>query len=86
MPTIDRLNATRIVIYLNDHRPAHVHAIHGKCKAVLILHCPEGPPELWENSGFSRAEIRHILEICIARLTLYCGEWERHHGSDRRNF
>ena len=85
MPTIDRIDAARVVIYLNDHRPAHVHVVQGERSAVLILHCPDGPLELRENIGFSRTEMRHILEGSMSRLALFCGEWERHHGPDRQN-
>ena len=85
MPTIDHIDAARVVIYLNDHRPAHVHVIKGDSKAVFILHCPKGPPELRESTGFSRTEIRHILEESISRLALFCGEWERYHGPSRQN-
>ncbi len=45
----------RVVIYPNDHRPVHVHVIGGGREAVFDLHCPEGPPEIRENYGFSRA-------------------------------
>ena len=85
MPTIDRIDAARVVIYLNDHRPAHVHVVQGERSAVLILHCPDGPLELRENIGFSRTEMRHILEGSMSRLALFCGEWERHHGPSRQN-
>ncbi|WP_199271807.1 DUF4160 domain-containing protein [Pseudoduganella flava] len=40
----------RVVIYPNDHRPAHVHVIGPGCEAVFDLHCPEGPPELRETT------------------------------------
>jgi len=53
--------------------------------AAIILHCPDGPPELRENIGFSRTEMRHVLEESISRLALFCGEWERHHGPGRQN-
>lgn len=85
MPTIDRIDAARVVIYLNDHRPARVHVVQGDCRAVLILHCPDGPPELRENIGFSRTEMRRILEESLSRLALFCGEWQRHHGPGRQN-
>jgi hypothetical protein len=83
MPTIDRIDAARVVIYLNDHRPAHVHVVQGERSAVLILHCPNGPLELRENIGFSRTEMHHILEESLSRLALFCREWERHHGPGR---
>ncbi len=85
MPSIDRVGAVRITIYLNDHRPAHVHAVKGRCKAVLILNCPFGPPGILENVGFSRAEMRRILEQCLARITDYCKQWEQLHGSNRQH-
>lgn len=85
MPAIDCIGGARVVIYLNDHRPAHVHVLQGDCHAVLVLHCPDWPPEIRENIGFSRAKIRHILEEAPSRLTLLCREWERHHGPDRPN-
>jgi Domain of unknown function (DUF4160) len=45
MPSVDVIDGLRVVIYPNDHRPAHVHVIGSGCEAVFNLHCPEGPPE-----------------------------------------
>ena len=36
MPTVLRIGGLRVVIYPNDHRPAHVHVI-GDGEAVFIL-------------------------------------------------
>jgi len=44
MPTVDKIGSLRVVIYPNDHRPAHVHVIGKDCEAVFKLNCPEGPP------------------------------------------
>ena len=46
MPTVLRFDGLRVVIYPDDHRPAHVHVIGAGGEAVFILNCPEGPPEL----------------------------------------
>ncbi|WP_287760193.1 DUF4160 domain-containing protein, partial [Acidiphilium sp.] len=59
MPTILRIGGLRVVIYPNDHRPAHVHVI-GAGEAVFILHCPDGPPELRESYGFNRSDVARI--------------------------
>lgn len=48
MPTVLRLGALRVVIYPNDHRPAHVHVLGAGGEAVFVLNCPDGPPELRE--------------------------------------
>jgi hypothetical protein len=46
MLTVDAIDGLRVVIYFNDHRPAHVHVIGDGCEAVFRLNCPTGPPEL----------------------------------------
>ncbi|MBK8386154.1 MAG: DUF4160 domain-containing protein [Candidatus Accumulibacter sp.] len=52
MPTIHRFHGLRVVIYPNDHRPAHVHVMGNGLEAVYKLNAPDGPPELRENYGF----------------------------------
>jgi hypothetical protein len=60
MPTVLRFPGPRVVIYPNDHRTAHVHVIGGGCEAAFDLHCPDGPPELRENYGYSRQDLSRI--------------------------
>src|SRR5712691_5711008 len=79
MPTVDRIDGLRVVIYPNDHRPAHVHVI-GDCEAVFKLNCPEGPPELRENYGFAANRLSRIQAALTSRLTHLCAEWSRIHG------
>lgn len=79
MPTILRLGGVRVVIYPNDHRPAHVHLIGGGCEAVFKLHCPDGPPELRENFGFTRKELNQFSATLTAELHSLCNEWEHIH-------
>ena len=80
MPTVLRLDGLRVTIYLNDHRPAHVHVIGAGKEAVFDLHCPEGPPELRENYGFPRPELTRIVADLAVRLAELCDAWERIHG------
>lgn len=63
MPTVLRFGAYRVVIYPNDHRPAHVHVIGNSCEAVFELNCAEGSAGLRENYGFGRAELRRIAAV-----------------------
>lgn len=60
MPIVLRFDGLRVVIYPNDHRPAHVHVIGRGCEAVFDLHCPAGPVELRENYGLSRRELTKV--------------------------
>lgn len=43
MVTVLRGDGFRVVIYPNDHRPAHVHVIGAEHEAVFNLNCPAGP-------------------------------------------
>ena len=80
MPTVLRFAGLRVVIYFNDHRPAHVHVIGRGCEAVFDLHCPAGPPEVRENYGFSRRDIATIESNLTALVSLLCQAWEEIHG------
>ena len=80
MPTVLRFEGYRVVVYPNDHRPAHVHVIGRGCEAVFDLRCPAGPVELRENYGFSRREIGHISDVLNGHLENLCREWEQIHG------
>jgi Domain of unknown function (DUF4160) len=79
LPTVLRFGAVRVVIYPNDHRPAHVHVIARGCEAVFNLNCPAGSVELRENYGFSRREISRIEGVLTDHLNDLCSEWERIH-------
>jgi hypothetical protein len=80
MPTVLRIGALRVVIYPNDHRPAHVHVISQGCEAVFDLRCPNGPPELRENYRFGLRELNRIEAALSANLAALCGDSERIHG------
>lgn len=80
MPTLFNIQGLRVVVYPNDHRPAHVHVIGKGCEAVFKLNCPEGPPELRENLGFQRADLNRIAAALERQLAYACTEWSRIHG------
>ncbi len=80
MLTVDMIDGLRVVIYPNDHGPAHVHVIGNGCEAVFKLNCPECPPELRENYGFAMVEVSKIRAVLTSRLTHICTEWSRIHG------
>jgi len=80
MHTVLRIGALRVVIWPNDHRPAHVHVKGAEGEAVFHLHCPGGPPELRESYGFRLAELNGIQEAVGTAITALCAEWSRIHG------
>lgn len=81
MPTVLRFEGLRVVVYPNDHRPAHVHVIGKGHEAVFNLNCPKGPVELRENYGFSRREVTQIRILLTNYLAELCAAW----GSIRGN-
>ena len=81
MPTVLRFAGLRVVIYPNDHRPAHVHVIGRGHEAVFKLNCPEGPVEVRENYGFARREIADIESALTNHLTALCAARESIHGN-----
>ena len=80
MPTVHRVHGLRVVIYPNDHRPAHVHVKGAGGEAVFVLNCPEGPPVLRQSYGFSLREVNRIAEALSIVLKMLCVEWRSIHG------
>ncbi len=80
MPTVLRLGALRVVIYPNDHRPAHVHVMGQSHEAVWELNIPPGSVALRENYGFARHDLNVIERSLVDSLALLVREWERIHG------
>lgn len=80
MPTVLRLGSLRVVIYPNDHRPAHVHVIGNGHEAVFVLHRREHSAALRENYGFAKRDLARIRRRVIANFDLLLDAWERIHG------
>jgi len=79
MPTILKLYGCRVVIYPNDHRPAHVHVIGNGCEEMFRLNCPDGPPDVRENYEFSARDLNRIAAGLDAELSALCTQWRMLH-------
>lgn len=79
VPTVLRFDGLRVVVYPNDHRPAHVHIIGRGDEAVFNLNCPAGPVELRENYGFPQREITKIETVLGKHVEQLCRAWEEIH-------
>ena len=80
MPTVMRIAGYAVVIWPNDHRPAHVHVKGSGQEAVFNLRCPGGPPELRESFGFRLRELNRLEAALAVALVELCGHWSRIHG------
>ncbi len=80
MPTIYRQDGFEIMVFTNDHRPAHVHVF--KAEGEVVIHLGNGtiPPRIRINIGMSRAEERRALIIVGAHQAELLMEWRRIHG------
>ena len=85
MPTVLCFDGLRVVVYPNDHRPAHVHVIGRGCEAVFNLDCPGGGAglrnvTLRENYGFAARELTPIKRRLADNIARLCRAWEEIHG------
>ena len=80
MATVHRFDGHRVFIYVNDHRPEHVHVAKAEKQAAFELNCPDGPVTVRDNFGFTGAQIKRIERELNSVLAHLCNEWERIHG------
>lgn len=79
MVTVLRADGLRVVIYVNDHLPAHVH-VFGDGEAKINLTGAEGAPDLVWAENMTRAEVRRSMRVVAEQLTLLLRRWEDTHG------
>jgi len=79
MVTVLRARGLRVVIFTNDHQPAHVH-VFGDGEAKINLLGADGIPELIWADAMNRGEIRRALRIVTEQQTLLLARWEDIHG------
>ena len=80
MPVVYRLGGLRVVIWPNDHRPAHVHVKGAQGEAVFYLNCPDGPPELRDSYGFKGPDVNLIEAALMDLVRTLCAQWRTIHG------
>ena len=79
MVTVLRAQGLRVVIYVNDHDPAHVH-VFGDGEAKINLLGTAGSPLLIWADGMSRGELRRAMRIVTEEQTALLAQWEKIHG------
>jgi len=79
MVTVFRAYGLRVVIFPDDHLPAHVH-VFGDGQAKIDLLGAGGLPALIWAEGMTRTEVRDAMRIVKAQQTLLLARWESIHG------
>ena len=79
MVTILRAHGFSVVIFTDDHEPAHVH-VFGDGHAKINLAGSNGEPELVWVEGMKRNEIRRVMRIAIEHKDAFLERWREIHG------
>ena len=76
MPTVLRIGGLRVVIYPNDHPPAHVHVLGPGWLVVINL----SGPKVRETINCSEREARSALRLIADHQAELMDAWRRIHG------
>jgi hypothetical protein len=75
MPTILRFRGFNIMIFVDDHEPAHVHAIGHGGFVIFDLGCPNGPVMFRDGSGLKRSDRRAVEGFLNDNVGILCERW-----------
>jgi hypothetical protein len=78
MVTVLRSDGFRVVIYINDHLPAHVH-VFGNGEAKINLVGEDGPSLVWADN-MTRGEVRRSMRIVAEQRAFLLQRWRDIHG------
>jgi len=79
MVTIHRAHGLRVVIFTDDHEPAHVH-VFGDGHAKINLIGPAGGPELVWAEDMKRNEARRAMDVVTEHGQAFLARWREIHG------
>lgn len=78
MPKVLEENGFRVMIYPNDHRPAHVH-VYKSGLVVINLNNRRTPPSVREVLGMAQQEVRAALLLITVHKQRLVKAWRQHH-------
>lgn len=79
MVTVHRAHGLRVVIFVDDHAPAHVH-VFGDGEAKINLLGADGAPEMLSAAGMSRADLRRAMRMVKEQQAYLLERWSEIHG------
>ena len=79
MVTVYRAHGLRVVIFVDDHEPAHVH-VFGDGEARINLSGADGAPELLSAAGMTRADLRRAMRMVKEQQVMLLDRWSTIHG------
>lgn len=79
MVTIYRAHGLRVIIFTDDHEPAHVH-VFGDGQAKINLIGPDGVPALVKAEGMKANDLRRAMQMVRDRQGQFLAKWREFHG------
>ncbi len=79
MPTVLRQRGFDIRIRTDDHNPPHVHVVKGGEEVVILLAVGFDDPEIRENRGMIRSNIRSAMDLVTANNDELLSRWRQIH-------
>ncbi|AMK16660.1 MULTISPECIES: DUF4160 domain-containing protein [Sphingobium] len=77
MVTVHRAAGFRFIIYVDDHAPAHIHAV-GPGEAKIDI-SGAAPRLVWAH-GLTRADVRRVMAIVVEQQAMLLSRWRDIHG------
>ena len=79
MVTVFRAHGLRVIIFVDDHLPAHVH-VFGDGQSKINLIGPNEMPELVWTDRTTRSEVRKAMQMVTEQQAMLLSRWEDIHG------
>jgi hypothetical protein len=76
MPTIHRQDGFAVMVYTDDHLPAHVHVWKAGGEVVINL----DDASIREINDMGRRDVRRAVEVVKANQELFRRRWRGIHG------
>jgi hypothetical protein len=79
MVTVYCAHGLRLIIFVDDHLPAHVHVFgDGHIKVNLVG--PDGAPDIVTIEGMKRGDVRHAMQIVAEQQAYLLSRWSEIRG------
>lgn len=74
-PTVLNQDGYQVMIYLNDHTPAHVHVYKAENEARVQL----DPVEIMDSEGFNTRELKAVRKLISENQEYLLEKWDEYH-------
>ena len=79
MVTIHKAHGLRVIIFTDDHEPAHVH-VFGDGQAKINLIGPDSLPALVWAEDMKANDLRRAVQLVHDQQELFLAKWREIHG------